>query len=76
MTPAQREALEWLDRHNGDGVFMRGGAGNTLIAAGEVSPVMRSTWNALAASNLVEFYGGKNNRSRCRLTASGRRALQ
>ena len=50
LTKAQRDALQWLAEHNGDGVFDRYGV---LLAAGELAPVMRSTWNALAALGLV-----------------------
>jgi hypothetical protein len=66
LTKAQRDALKWLSEHNGDGVFDRCGV---LLAAGELAPVMRSTWNALAAFGLVEFYDavGKKRR-RLRLT--------
>jgi hypothetical protein len=66
-TDAQREAITWLRRHNGDGLFDRDGV---LLAAGERAPFMRSTWNALAELGLVEFYNptGKG-RGRLRLTA-------
>ncbi|WP_342711528.1 hypothetical protein AAFG13_06710 [Bradyrhizobium sp. B124] len=66
LTHAQREALRWLSEHNGDGCFDRNGV---LLAAGELAPFMRSTWNALAAVGLVEFYNpaGKG-RGRVRLT--------
>ena len=53
LTIAQRDALKWLAEHNGDGVFDRYGV---LLAAGELAPFMRSTWNALAAFGLVQFY--------------------
>jgi hypothetical protein len=53
LTKAQRDALLWFAEHNGDGVFDRSGV---LLAAGELAPVMRSTWNKLAAVGLVEFY--------------------
>ena len=53
LTNAQRDALKWLAEHNGDGVFDRYGV---LLAAGELAPVMRSTWNALRVFGLVEFY--------------------
>lgn len=54
LTKAQRDALKWLAEHNGDGVFDRNGV---LLAAGELAPFMRSTWNALRVLGLVEFYG-------------------
>ena len=60
MTPAQREALFWLQQHNGDGVFDKRGV---LLAAGESAPFMRSTWNALRDLGAVEMYGGR----RCRV---------
>lgn len=74
LTDAQHNALKWLAAHNGEGTFMRAGSGNTLIAGGEVSPIERKTWNALRILDLVEFFGGKLGRSRCRLTAAGRKA--
>lgn len=67
MTKAQEAALAWLRERNGDGCF---DAHGVLLAAGESSPVMRATWNALRDLGLVEFYkpAGKG-RGRCRLTA-------
>jgi len=63
---AQKDALKWLSEHNGDGVFDRYGL---LLAAGELAPFMRSTWNALALLGLVEFYGPAGKpRARLRLT--------
>jgi hypothetical protein len=53
MTPAMRQALRWLLEHNSDGVFDKNGV---LLAAGELAPFMRSTWNKLAAEGQVEFY--------------------
>lgn len=69
MTKAQKDALDWLKKHNGDGLFDRNGV---LLAAGETAPVTRATWNALRDLGLVEFYKptGKG-RGRCRLTARG-----
>ncbi|MGY3535388.1 hypothetical protein [Bradyrhizobium sp. USDA 4452] len=66
LTRSQRDALKWLSEHNGDGCFDRNGV---LLAAGELAPFMRSTWNGLAALGLVEFYNpaGKG-RGRLRLT--------
>ncbi|KRR21889.1 hypothetical protein [Bradyrhizobium retamae] len=66
LTQSQRDALKWLSEHNGDGVFDRNGV---LLAAGELAPFVRSTWNALAALGLVQFYNpaGKG-RGRLRLT--------
>lgn len=66
LTKSQRDALRWLSEHNGDGIFDRNGV---LLAAGELAPFMRSTWNALGALGLVEFYNpaGKG-RGRLRLT--------
>jgi hypothetical protein len=67
LTEAQCEAIVWLRRHNGDGLFDRDGV---LLAAGERAPFTRSTWNALASAGFVEFYNpaGKG-RGRMRLTA-------
>lgn len=59
MTAAQTEALRWLREHNGDGLFDKHG---TLVAAGEVAPHTRSTWNKLRAAGLVEYYNGKRVR--------------
>lgn len=66
LTNSQRDALKWLAEHNGDGLFDNDGV---LLAAGELAPFMRSTWNALGALGLVEFYSpaGKG-RGRLRLT--------
>ena len=69
MTEAMRDALKWLSAHNGDGAFA--GRGHTLIAAGEIAPFLRSTWNALLKSGHVEEYQG---RKRIRLTELGRQA--
>lgn len=54
LTRAEYDALEWLQKHNGEGHF--GGRGNTLMAAGEIAPIMRSTWNNLEKKGFVEFY--------------------
>ena len=54
MTEAERAALKWLCDHGGDGVF---GKKSVVLAGGEWAPFMRSTWNALRDSELVEFYG-------------------
>lgn len=71
LTTPQAQALRWLIEHNGDGVFDRDGV---LLAAGELAPFMRSTWNVLRDLGLVEFYNptGKG-RGRCRV-AKGERA--
>lgn len=53
MTKSQKAALEWLREHNGTGVFDRRGV---LLAAGELAPFMRSTWNALRDAGLVHMY--------------------
>lgn len=65
MTKPQAEALRWLLEHSGDGVFDRYGV---LLAAGELAPFMRSTWNRLRDLGLVEFYNpaGKGY-GRCRV---------
>lgn len=67
MTKSQQQAVEWLKRRGGDGVFDNNGV---LLVAGESAPFTRSTWNALAALGLVEFYKptGKG-RGRLRLSA-------
>jgi len=66
-TKAQRSALKWLRNRNGDGVFDKSGV---LVAGGERAPVMRATWNHLAAMHMVEFY---QDRRRVRVTDFGRR---
>lgn len=70
LTKAQVDALDWLREHNGEGTFTRDG---TLLAAGEIAPVMRTTWNILASVGAVEFYGGKTGRARLRLPHRGAR---
>lgn len=61
ITKAQSAALKWLREHGGDGCFDRNGV---AFAHGETAPVCRSTWNALGAIGLVEFYGGKRDGGR------------
>ena len=64
MTKSQQEALDWLIKHTGDGIFDKNGV---LLAAGESGPHTRSTWNALRDLGKVEFYtpaGGKAKRVR------------
>ena len=73
MTKAEANALTWLRRHAGDGVFDKHGV---LLAAGERAPVMRRTWNAFRDLGLVEFYhpAGKDKgrgRGRARVTPRG-----
>lgn len=65
-TRAQLGHLKWLIAHNGDGVFDRSGV---LLAGGERSGAMRSTWNALRSAGLVEEYAG---RARLRVSDAGR----
>ena len=66
LTSAQKDALKWLSEHNADGVFNCHGL---LLAAGELAPFMRSTWDALGVLALVEFYGPAGKpRARLRLT--------
>lgn len=65
MTPAQKSALLWLRNRNADGGFDRH---QVLLAGGEKAPVMRGTWNALAASGMVEFY---QDRRRVRVAPAG-----
>ncbi len=72
LTTAQRETLDWLRKHGGDGMFDRNGV---ALASGESAPVVRSTWNRLAALGFVEFYNptGKG-RGRLRLTERAKAA--
>jgi hypothetical protein len=53
LTQAQADALKWLRAHNETGVFNKNGV---LLAAGELAPFMRSTWNALAKAGLVDIW--------------------
>lgn len=62
---AQKAALKWLIRRNGDGVFDRT---KVLCAAGDRAGVMRTTWNKLEEAGLVEFYLG---RKRVKVTPAG-----
>ena len=66
MSPSMIAAIKWLREHNGDGLFDKRGV---VLAAGELAPFMRSTWNALRDVGLVEMYKptGKG-RGRLRLT--------
>ena len=65
MTESEKRALLWLAEHNGDGAFA--GRGRTLVAAGEVAPFYRRTFNNLRDLGLAEMYGEK----RIRLTELG-----
>lgn len=70
MSPALCGALRWLGRRNGDGGFDLNGV---LLAAGELAPFMRATWNGLRDLGLVEFYeiGATSKRKRVRITPAG-----
>lgn len=64
LTEAQKTALRWFKRHNGDGCFDNTGV---LLAAGERAPFTRGTWNALIAVGIIEHYhpaGSKRGRLR------------
>lgn len=61
MTPAHKDAFEWLKKHGGDGVFAEKNH-QVLLAQGERAPFMRSTWNALVAAGKCEFYGKRRIR--------------
>lgn len=71
MTDAQKAALSWFAKHNGDGCFDRNGV---LLAAGESAPHERKTWNHLRDLGLVELYDLHTKRKRLRLTAAGMQA--
>jgi hypothetical protein len=73
MTKAQQAALQWLNRHNGDGCFDRNGV---LLAAGESAPHERKTWNVLRDLGLVEIYDLHTKRKRLRITPAGQQAAQ
>ncbi len=66
MTPAMKATLKWLRSRGGDGVFA-GRDRQVLLAKGDRAPIMRSTWNKLAAAGMVEGYG----RRRLKVTALG-----
>lgn len=53
-TKAQLAALKWLRFRNGTGLFDKN---DVLLAAGELAPVMRSTWNALRDAGLLRIEG-------------------
>jgi len=74
LTKAQHDALSWLAKHGGDGMFDQHGL---ALAAGETAPVLRLTWNALRDASLLEFYKptGKG-RGRLRITPAGLAALE
>lgn len=65
MSKAQVAALKWLINRGGDGVFTKH---QTLLVRGHTAPILRSTWNSLAALGLVELY--MNNR-RIKVTEAG-----
>lgn len=53
MTKTQAAALKWLSEHNGEGTFNKTGV---LLAAGELGPFTRRTWNRLRDAGKVEIY--------------------
>lgn len=53
LSKPQVEALDWLTKRGGDGMFNMYGL---VLAMGQVAPHMRSTWNALRDARKVEFY--------------------
>jgi hypothetical protein len=60
---AQRRALQWLEEHGGDGVWVYNGL--LIMAQGEYAPARRVTWEALELNGKVESYeagGGKRIR--------------
>lgn len=67
MTRAQEAALKWLREHNGTGLFDKNGV---LMAAGELAPVMRSTWNALRDAGCVRIERGAKGPARVTLTSN------
>ena len=50
LTDSQRQALTWLQERNSTGLFDKTGV---LIAGGDRSETMRSTWNRLRDLGLV-----------------------
>jgi hypothetical protein len=64
LTRVETQALQWLDDHDGDGVFDIYGL---LFAQGEIAPFMHWTWDALCWKGFVEYYGPPGNKwARCR----------
>lgn len=61
VSTTQRDALQWLKDHGGDGVFADK-SHQVLYAQGEKAPFMRSTWNKLVAHGHAEFYDGRRLR--------------
>lgn len=51
LSDSQKRALLWLHNHNAEGCFT--GRGAEFIAAGEIAPVARGTWNQLIGLGLV-----------------------
>lgn len=69
-SPSMLEALAWLAKRGGDGMFDKNGV---VLAAGENAPHTRTTWNNLELIGLVEFYRPNGQgRGRLRLTEAGR----
>lgn len=64
LTDAQFDALCWFGGQGGDGIRQQGG---TILARGELSPFMGTTFNKLGGAGYLERYGEK----RIRLTAEG-----
>jgi hypothetical protein len=54
----QKAALLWLKNRGATGVFDRN---QVLVAAGERAPVMRQTWNRLAALGAITIDKGRAN---------------
>lgn len=70
LTDAQRQAIYWLNAHNGDGLIYRGG---TLLAGGVTAPYRNTTWAALCNAGMVEKYQGNR---RIRLTEAGKQLVR
>lgn len=66
LTKPQRAALLWLRNRGWEGVFQKN---QVLLAAGELAPVMRSTWNKLIELGYVENV--PNQKRRIRVTTIG-----
>ena len=64
VSASQKSALLWLKNRGGDGVFQKN---NLLCAAGEIAPVMRTTWRKLQSASLMESHAPR----RVRLTRQG-----
>lgn len=76
MTPAQTDALRWMQKHGGDAAVARlNGGGRYILAEGEVGPFTFGTARALINAGLAEYVDMNGKKAvRFRLTDVGRSA--